>query len=149
MKTLNTNNVLTNFYSRRGFSLNELLVVVAIIVILSSVGAVGYQRYLVSTRIDVAVTNLTEINVVINNDINIFNGDIDVMSELMAGRESLTVFGNDAYMLVFSCYILHNHYYATNMNISISHYLIKPSALTPKTHNSPLICLRHTTINHA
>ena len=44
---------------QKGFSLVELLVVVAIIGVLAGVGVVGYQQYTESTKMRVFIQNVT------------------------------------------------------------------------------------------
>lgn len=52
----------------RGFSLIELLVVIAIIGILASVGLVGYQVYITSTKDETGIADATEIGRILNTD---------------------------------------------------------------------------------
>ena len=52
----------------RGFSLIELLVVIAIISILSSVGLVGYQTYIDTTRDEVTLSDFRSLEEILDTD---------------------------------------------------------------------------------
>ena len=67
----------------RGFSLVELLVVVAIIGVISGIGIVGFQRYVEAAKEKVALQNLDTVADFFSTELIILNNDIQTESSLI------------------------------------------------------------------
>ena len=65
---------------QKGFSLVELLVVVAIIGVLAGVGIVGYQSYTDSAKSRVAVANFNSVKRFIETELTLLNNNIQTVS---------------------------------------------------------------------
>ncbi len=65
---------------QKGFSLVELLVVVAIIGVLAGVGIVGYQSYTDSAKSRVAIANFNSVKRFIETELTLLNNNIQTVS---------------------------------------------------------------------
>ena len=76
---------------QKGFSLVELLVVVAIIGVLAGVGIVGYQSYTDSAKSRVAIANFGSVKRFIETELTLLNNNIQTVSgALSAGTSCAT-----------------------------------------------------------
>ena len=65
---------------QKGFSLVELLVVVAIIGVLAGVGIVGYQSYTDSAKERVAIANFNSVKRFMETELTLLNNNIQTVS---------------------------------------------------------------------
>ena len=65
---------------QKGFSLVELLVVVAIIGVLAGVGIVGYQSYTDSAKRRVALANFNSVKRFVDTELTLLNNNIQTVS---------------------------------------------------------------------
>lgn len=65
---------------QKGFSLVELLVVVAIIGVLAGVGIVGYQSYTESAKSRVAIANYNSVKRFVETELTLLNNNIQTVS---------------------------------------------------------------------
>ena len=65
---------------QKGFSLVELLVVVAIIGVLAGVGIVGYQSYTESAKNRVAIANFNSVKRFVETELTLLNNNIQTVS---------------------------------------------------------------------
>ena len=80
----------------RGFSLVELLIVVAIIGILGAVGVVGYQGYIDSTKEEVTLDNAATVDRAFTHDVIVIDNKItDGRTALATDQNSIITRDND------------------------------------------------------
>jgi len=73
---------------QKGFSLVELLVVVAIIGVLAGVGIVGYQSYTDSAKSRVAVANFNSVKRFVETELTLLNNNIQTVSGAISASSS-------------------------------------------------------------
>ena len=75
---------------QKGFSLVELLVVVAIIGVLAGVGLVGYQSYTDSAKSRVGVANFNSVKRFVETELTLLNNNIQTVSGALSAGNSCT-----------------------------------------------------------
>ena len=104
---------------QKGFSLVELLVVVAIIGVLAGVGIVGYQSYTDSAKSRVAVANFNSVKRFVETELTLLNNNIQTVSGAISASSSDCASGNLSPYTVYSVDMVQfargvSCYFATN-----------------------------------